>query len=51
MFMSCVTLAENRLDMQLPTSASKLRNVLEIIEDTEDVSPCPQLLDDFQTKV
>ncbi|XP_059497162.1 actin filament-associated protein 1-like isoform X2 [Stegostoma tigrinum] len=51
MFMSCVTLTENRSDMQLPTNASVLPNVLEIIEDTEDVSPCPPLLDDFQTKV
>ncbi|XP_041066378.1 actin filament-associated protein 1-like 1 isoform X1 [Carcharodon carcharias] len=51
MFMSCVTLTENRLEMQLPANANEPRNVLEIIEDTEDISPCPPLSDDFQTKV
>ncbi|XP_078095464.1 actin filament-associated protein 1-like 1 isoform X4 [Mustelus asterias] len=51
MFMSCVTLTENRPEMQIPAHANELRNVLKIIEDTEDISPCPPLSDDFQTKV
>ncbi|XP_067879571.1 actin filament-associated protein 1-like 2 isoform X2 [Heterodontus francisci] len=51
MFMSCVTLTENRSEMQLPANANETWNVLEIIEDTEDVSPCPALSDDFQTKL
>ncbi|XP_067857499.1 actin filament-associated protein 1-like 2 isoform X2 [Heptranchias perlo] len=51
MFMSCVTLTENRLEMQLHENANDLQNVLEIIEDSEDISPCPLPSDGFQMKV
>uniref|UniRef100_UPI00398ED071 actin filament-associated protein 1-like 2 isoform X2 n=1 Tax=Pristiophorus japonicus TaxID=55135 RepID=UPI00398ED071 len=51
MFMSCVTLTENRSETQHLVNANELRNVLEIIEDPEDISSCPPLSDDFQMKL
>ncbi|XP_072342043.1 actin filament-associated protein 1-like 1 isoform X5 [Scyliorhinus torazame] len=51
MFMSCVTLTENRSEMEIAANANECRNVLEIIEDTEEISPCPPLSDDFQMQV
>ncbi|XP_038641423.1 actin filament-associated protein 1-like 2 isoform X1 [Scyliorhinus canicula] len=51
MFMSCVTLTENRSEMEIAANANEWRNVLEIIEDAEEISPCPPLSDDFQVQV
>ncbi|XP_072902865.1 actin filament-associated protein 1-like 2 [Hemitrygon akajei] len=50
MFMSCVTPTENHWETQLQENA-KVRNVLEIIEDLEDVPSSYLATDEFQMKV